>query len=150
MKNNLRTLLYSLFISKTNNFLPQFLRYTFVGGFAFLIDFGTLFVLTEYFSVYYLVSAGISFLLGLLVNYFISINWVFDNRIYKNHFFEFLVFTLIGVIGLFLNEFFIWFFTEKFLMYYLLSKITAAIIVYLWNFIARKFILFDKKLSNNG
>lgn len=47
----------------TNTFLRLF-RYKFVGGFAFLVDFRSLYILTEYFNIHYFVSAGIAFLIG--------------------------------------------------------------------------------------
>ena len=37
-----------IFIEKADNTLVQLFRYTFVGGFAFFIDFCTLYILTEY------------------------------------------------------------------------------------------------------
>jgi putative flippase GtrA len=59
----------------------------------------------------------------------------------ENRLLEFLLFTLIGFVGLGLNELFLWILTDLLLIYYLLSKIITAIIVYLWNFFARKIIL---------
>lgn len=136
-----------LFNGKTNNTLLQLFRYTFVGGFAFIIDFGTLFVLTEYFHIYYLISAAIAFIIGLIINYFLSVKWVFNSRSVENKLLEFTLFTLIGLVGLSLNELFIWMLTDIFLIYYLLSKIITALIVYSWNFFARKFLLFNKQSS---
>ena len=137
----------SVFKEKTNNTLLQLFRYTFVGGFAFLIDFGALFILTEYFNMHYLVSAGIAFILGLIVNYFLSVTWVFNSRVIENRWLEFLLFSLIGLIGLGLNELFIWILTDILVIYYLLSKVITAFIVYFWNFIARKTMLFNKRIS---
>jgi putative flippase GtrA len=136
-----------IFKGKTDNTLLQLFRYTFVGGFAFLIDFGTLYILTEYFAVHYLISAAIAFILGLITNYVISVKWVFNSRILKNRWLEFFLFTLIGLVGLGLNELFLWILTDIFLIYYLLSKIITTVIVYLWNFFARKFLLFNKQTS---
>ena len=134
-----------LFLGKTGNTLLQLFRYTFVGGFAFLVDFGTLAFLTEIVHIYYLVSAGISFLLGLTVNYILSIKWVFNSRKMEKQWLELLLFTVIGLVGLGLNELFIWVFTEIFFIYYLLSKIITTVIVYFWNFFARKYLLFSKQ-----
>lgn len=141
--------LRSLFKGKTNNSFLQFFRYTFVGGFAFIVDFGLLILLTEYFHIYYLLSAGIAFVFGLVVNYYLSINWVFDKRIVRNRFVEFLIFTMIGLIGLGLNELFLWLLTDKFLIHYILSKGITTFIVYFWNFFARKFLLFNKQSINH-
>ncbi len=134
----------SVFRGKTNNTLLQLIRYTFVGGLAFLVDFGTLFLLTEYFDIHYLVSAGIAFLFGLILNYFLSVKWVFNSRAMENRFLEFLLFMFIGLVGLVLNELFIWILTDIILIYYLYSKIITTFLVYFWNFFARKLILFKK------
>ncbi|PKL71695.1 MAG: GtrA family protein, partial [Methanobacteriales archaeon HGW-Methanobacteriales-2] len=75
-------------------------------------------------------------------NYMLSINWVFNRRTMSNRKLEFGVFALIGIVGILLNELFIWFFTENLQIYYLLSKIMAAVIILFWNFFARKFVLF--------
>jgi putative flippase GtrA len=128
--------------NKTNNTLIQLFRYTFVGGVAFLFDFCSLYILTEYFNIYYLVSAAIAFMLGLTINYLLSISWVFEKRSLKSKHLEFAVFALIGIIGLALNEFFIWFFTEIAGTYYLYSKLISTALVYSWNFFVRKYTLF--------
>jgi len=135
-------MLNKLLKSKTNNTIIQLFRYTFVGGVAFLFDFMALFILTEYLHIYYLLSAAMSFLLGLTINYVLSVKWVFEKRSIKSKHTEFIIFTLIGIIGLTLNEFFIWFFTEIASTYYLYSKLISTVLVYLWNFFIRKFVLF--------
>ena len=120
----------------------QFLRYIFVGGAAFIVDFGSLYILTDIFGIYYLISAAIAFLLGLVANYLLSISWVFNKRTLDSKSMEFGIFTFIGIIGLGLNEFFIWFFTAEVGFYYLISKIISAVIILFWNFFARKYVLF--------
>ena len=120
----------------------QFLRYMFVGGAAFIVDFGSLYILTDIFGIYYLISAAIAFLLGLVANYLLSISWVFNKRTLDSKSMEFGIFTFIGIIGLGINEFFIWFFTAEVGFYYLISKIISTVIILFWNFFARKYILF--------
>lgn len=120
----------------------QFFRYIFVGGAAFIVDFVSLFAFTDLLGIYYLTSAAMAFTLGLIANYALSISWVFNNRTLDNMWSEFTVFAIIGVIGLGLNELFIWFFTDFVDIYYLISKIIAAALILSWNFIARKLVLF--------
>jgi putative flippase GtrA len=128
---------------KTDNTFIQLFRYTLVGGFALIVDFSSLFILTEFFNVYYLTSAAIAFLLGIIVNYYLSIIWVFNKRTLISKSSEFAVFAGIGIIGLILNELLIWFFTEHIHFHYLISKIISAFFIYFWNFFARKFTLFN-------
>jgi putative flippase GtrA len=137
-----KTSIRALFLNRTDTSSIQFFRYTFVGGAAFIVDFGSLFVLTEFFNIHYLISAAIAFLLGLIINYALSVVWVFSKRILRNKSLEFGIFAFIGIMGLGLNELFIWFFTEYVHFHYLVSKIISTAFVFLWNFGARKFILF--------
>ncbi len=129
--------------NQTNNTLIQLFRYTFVGGFAFIVDFSLLVILTEFCGVHYLISTAIALTIGLSINYCLSVIWVFDKRKLANRSIEFTLFAIIGIIGLGLNELFIWLFTEFAGFHYLISKIISTAIIYLWNFFARKFILFN-------
>ncbi len=142
MKVGIINLIQRSLKDKTDKTHIQMFRYLFVGGAAFIVDFLSLFILTDFFGVYYLISAAIAFLIGLIANYFLSISWVFNKRKLKNRHIEFGMFAIIGIIGLGFNEIFIWFFTQDLQIYYLVSKIFAAIIILFWNFFARKYILF--------
>jgi putative flippase GtrA len=133
------------FVEPTNNFLIQLFRATFVGGIATLVDFGILYFLTEKIRIYYIISAIIAFLFGLIVNYYLSIHWIFHTEKFVNKWAEFGAFGMIGIIGLGLNVFFIWIFTETYHLYYLFSKVLATFLVFAWNFIARKYLVFYSK-----
>lgn len=122
--------------------IRQLFRYTLVGGLAFLLDFAILYYLTEFLAIYYLVSAAAAFIAGLTTNYLLSIHWVFEHRNCGSVRREFIIFAVIGVFGLGMNELCLWFFTERAGLHYLAAKIGAAVMVFLWNFIARKMILF--------
>jgi putative flippase GtrA len=120
----------------------QMFKYGLVGGAAFLLDISMLFFLTEYFHIHYILSATAAFVAGLLCNYLLSVYWVFEERALTNRFAEFLVFSLIGVIGLLLNDGLIWSLTEVGGMHYLSSKVLAAAVIFFWNFFARRQLLF--------
>lgn len=127
----------------TSSLFDQFLRYLVVGGIAFVVDFGCLFTITEALGVHYLLSASIAFMAGLATNYVLSITWVFDTRRSQNGILEFAVFAGIGIIGLGLNALIMWVFTDLMLFHYLQSKIVSTAVVLLWNFLARKLLLFS-------
>jgi len=136
-----------LIIGKTNNLYIQLLRYIVAGGIAFAIDVAILWLLTEHLHIYYLVSSTISFIIGLITSYLISVLWVFDEKRIKNKTIEIIIFGIIGGVGLILTSFFMWLFTSVLLFYYLYSKIITTVIVFIWNFIAKKKILFTKKMN---
>lgn len=138
-------LLKKILFGSTSNLFFQFIRYTLVGGVAFVVDFGLLFALTECMHLHYLLSATLSFIMGLFVNYLISTYWVFKNSKVKNRKVEFILFGLIGVVGLGLNNILMYLFTDLVGLFYMYSKLLAAILVYMWNFLGRRYFLFNSK-----
>ena len=91
-----------------NNFIhsklfKQLFRFGVVGGLAFLIDAGLLYILTEFCHIYYLISSVISFIVSLAFNYVLSIIWVFDVK-KKQTYKEVLLFTILSVVGLGINQ----------------------------------------------
>lgn len=121
----------------------QLAKYLIVGSFSFVVDFSLLYYFTEIILINYLISAAMSFIAGVIVNYLLSIFWVFKKRNVSNRVNEFFIFTAIGAIGLLFNELFLWLFTDLLTTHYLLSKLIAAILIFLWNFFARRYILFN-------
>ena len=140
----MREWLDKLFKAPTESTFIQLFRYGFVGGLAFLVDYGTLVLLTEFAGLHYLLAATISFILGLISNYLLSITWVFNQHKLNNRWVEFLLFAFIGVVGFGLNDAIMFLCTERCGIHYTLSKIIATAIVFFWNFLARKLILFKQ------
>lgn len=133
----------NLFITKSSNTFIQFFRYIFVGGVAFLADGGSLFLITTI-GVNYLISVIFAFVIGLAVNYGLSKLLVFENSSVNGKI-EFLVYGIIGVIGLGFTEIIMYVLTEIASLYFMVSKVIATIIVLVWNFVARKITLYRKK-----
>lgn len=123
--------------------MVQLFRYLVVGGAAFIADFGLLALLTELAGMPYLVSGCFSFAAGLTVNYLLSISWVFNKRESDSStaLVDFIAFAVIGVIGLGFNTLIMWFATEQLGAHYLLSKIISTVLVFAWNFIARRVLI---------
>jgi putative flippase GtrA len=120
-------------------------RYTIVGGIAFVADFSTLYACTELLRLHYLASGAIALLVGIAINYALSVRFVFRVRRVRHRGLELLIFALIGFVGLALNEGLLYLFTQLGGLHYLLSKVAATAVTYLWNFFARKRSLFTSR-----
>ena len=127
---------------KPDSLVGQLFRYAIVGGISFVVDYGSLWLLTEKAGLPYLWSAALAFILGLICNYLLSTAWVFGESRIKNAWGEFLAFAIIGVIGLGLNELIMYACTDGLGFHYMLSKIVSTGIVFFWNFLARRFLVF--------
>ncbi len=131
-----------LFSHRSSSPEGEAVRYVIAGCLAFGIDFVLLKVFTDYVGLHYLLSAVIGYIAGVVANYVMSTRWVFGRRKLGRPWAEFVIFVLIGVVGLALTSLLMWLFTDKAGFYYLVSKILTTLTVTVWNFTARKFILF--------
>ena len=122
--------------------IGQLMKFGVVGIIATVIDFVVLTILTETFGVYYLTSAAIGFIIATLFNYIASMRYVFNSR-FRPHEKrkELIIFILLSVVGLGLNQFFMWLFVEFFSIFYIFSKVLATTLVMAWNFVSRKIFI---------
>ncbi|MBQ9660513.1 MAG: GtrA family protein [Bacteroidales bacterium] len=127
---------------RNQQLIAQFFGYAIVGGIAFAADYGSLWLLTEAAGLPYLLSAALAFVLGLICNYLLSTRWVFGESRLQSRWAAFTAFAVIGVIGLGLNELIMWICTDRLQLHYMLSKIVSTGIVFFWNFLARRFLVF--------
>ena len=132
-----------IFLKPTTNVILQFLRYVFVGGIATVADWGVLFFLTEAFGLHPLFSAIFAFFAGLVVNYFLSRLFVFKaNESRYSRAGEFVAYSLIGAVGLGLTEGIMYITIAMAGNHYMIGKVIATVIVLLWNYIARRKIVY--------
>ena len=106
-----------------------------------MIDYGLMIFLTEVLIINYLVSSGISFTVSVIVNYILSLKYVFKTKEDNNKFVEFLIFIILSVIGLGINQILMWLCVDKLNIFYMISKIGVTGVVMIYNFITRKLIL---------
>jgi putative flippase GtrA len=125
--------------------IREALAYAAVSGLALLIDIGILWILVHYFAWPYLLAAAVSFSVGLLVGYALSVTAVFKYRRLKNQPLELASFAAIGVVGLCINVAAISFGVRYLGAHYLVAKCGAAGLTFMWNFAARRQLLFVRR-----
>jgi putative flippase GtrA len=119
----------------------EIVRYGLVSAIALAVDFGCLLVLAK--SIHYLLAASISFALGGFVAYYLSINFVFDQRALDQATAEISLFIALGVVGLGINALIISIAISHWSTGLGLSKLLAAIGTFTCNFGLRKWLLFN-------
>jgi len=127
----------------------ELLRYVVVGGIAFLADFGTLVLAQELFLKAYpwgvYVATVLGFFVGLAVNYVLSLTFVFisaKDRGKGRTFGAFLIFGIVGVVGLGLTELGMWIGIELLSWNYMIVKVLVTGAVLMWNYLGRKILVF--------
>lgn len=124
--------------------MQQIVKFGLVGGIAFLLDYGVLYVLTEFVGVHYLVSGMISFTVSVIFNYIMSVKWVFDENVKQDKKVQFVVFIVLSAIGLGINQVIMWGLVDYLAIHYMLSKIFATGVVMVYNFVSRKVFIEGK------
>lgn len=134
-------ILHLNFKDKTKNLLLQMFKFLLVGGLAFVIDYVTLIICKEVFHINVLISAAIAFTVSVIINYILSVKWVFDVDKNKSKEKNFITFIIFSIIGLGLTELIMWFGVDILKISYLIVKIIATAIVMVFNFVTRKLFL---------
>jgi putative flippase GtrA len=125
--------------------IQEALRYAAVSTCGLTVDITILFILVHYFSWWYLAAATASFLAGLVVGYALSVTLVFKYRRLKDRRVEFASFAAIGAVGIAINAVAISFGVKYLGLHYLIAKCGAAGFTFVWNFVARRQLLFVRR-----
>ena len=88
-------------------------------------------------------SSVISFSVSVIFNYILSTKWVFSTK-EKQTLKDFVIFVLLSVVGLGINQLIMYLGINKLNIYYMIVKLFATAIVMVYNFITRKLIIEKK------
>ncbi len=133
--------------------MEQIMKFGIVGVLCFVIDYAVYSVLVMA-SIHHLIANFFSFTISVIVNYLLSMKYVFARRENLDRRAEFILFLVLSVIGLLLSEFLIWLCVDVFYAdsdwlnghfsqksAKLAAKIFATAVVMVYNFVTRKIFL---------
>ncbi len=123
----------------------EIINFGWVGIICFCMDFGLLYSVTNFFGVNYLISSAIAFSVSVVVNYILSLKYVFVSNKSSQSFAELAIFIGLSVIGLVINQIIMWLGVELLALNYMLVKIASTSIVMIYNFISRKLLVANKR-----
>lgn len=133
----------------------QIIKFGAVGFLCFFIDYAIMVGLTEFAGIPSLISSGCSYTISTVVNYILSVTVVFDADKEANKMVQFVVFVVLSLIGLGINQLCMWGGTAwleqlmeqsrslaAYARYaYMVVKIFATAVVMVYNFITRKIFI---------
>ena len=145
------------------NLIQQFLKLGVVGVIAFVVDFTVTMLLYNVirrltgFEYSEMVGSFFGFIISVIVNYVLSMHFVFERREDLDKQQEFVIFIILSAIGLALNLIIMWLLNHPLYdnisilrkisanLYVAASKIIATAIVTVYNFVTRKIFLEKKE-----
>lgn len=138
----------NLFFGKTEDTKVQLFRNVAVECVRYTVNMRVLWFLNDILlgAKFLAVSTVIASVTSGLVNFILSSVWVFHKVEKKadKDLFQFVLFTAIGAVGLGINVAITTILTNRLGLYYLVSNTIAQIVVFFFNFFARKKIVFER------
>ena len=118
----------------------KFLKFIIVGFSGMAVDFSITILLKEKLKVHRYISSSTGFILAASSNYLFNRLWTFQSNNPKV-FEEYGTFLIISVIGLLINNLFLYLFEKKLRFYF--AKFLAIMVTSLWNFLANYWLNFS-------
>ena len=122
----------------------SFSVYIVVGGAAALVEWTVFFLAITYGRINYIVAAIIAFFVATFVNYLLSIRMNFRSREGRSTGGELLLVYLVSGVGLLINLAVTATAVEVFGLWVMLGKVGGTGVAFIWNFMARQFLVFDR------
>lgn len=125
---------------RNNILVLQYCKFAVVGIISVMIDYIFMVFLTENsaFGLNYFQACAFSYTLSVLVNYELSMRYVFHGKEDMGRVREATIFFALALVGLFLNQMIMWIAVEVFQLYYVAAKLLSTLLVTNYNFISRK------------
>lgn len=119
----------------------QFFIYFIVGGLATIVEWVAFYVLNSLFAVHYAFATTLAFILST------AANWLFGRLILfrdskQNTAKELVKIYMVSIIGLLMNIAIMFVAIEKLGIQDMIAKIIATGIVFIWNFLIRKLVIY--------
>ena len=125
-------------------------KYLALSIFITVVDVSVLSLLVEVMGLYYIYSVTISYIIAFLTKFLLNREWVFKNSpgVWIA---QLRRFTIVSVSGLLLTNVVMWIGVEYFLVHYLIVKVIAVGIVFIWTYIFHNVYSFKSDASiQNG
>lgn len=128
---------------KQNNAIIQFVKYFFVGLLATLVEWVGFYLSNNVLHIHYLLATAIAFFFSTFAN------WGFGRIImFKgtgNTLKEIIKIYAVSIVGLAMNLILMYLMVDAILMDAMLSKVVATALVFMWNFLIRRFVIYKNK-----
>ncbi|MDD5294457.1 MAG: GtrA family protein, partial [Patescibacteria group bacterium] len=144
---NCKNFFYSLSPGIYNRFKKYklIIKYIISGGTAALVDLIFLYVFTDVFKIWYLISASLSFLIAYFVSFSMQKFWTFRDNGRETIYRQMYLYFIVGVVNLLINAGGMYLLVDEFGVMYILAQIIMGALLGFSSFLIYRFIIFEKK-----
>jgi putative flippase GtrA len=127
----------------------KFVKYFIVGGIAAIVNLIIFFIFAKVMRYNYFAIGALAFIVATIVNYILSIKYVFKSGIRFGKHKELFWIYVVSIIGLIENEIILYLFASLLHIEIMISQIIAVGAVFFWNYIARNSFVFRSDGKEN-
>jgi len=121
-------------------FIQKIAKFGVVGFIGMCIDFLVTWLCKEKFKINKYIANSLGFTCAVINNFYLNLKWTFQSTGNTNVYF--IKFILISVVGLGLNNMFVYLFSDRLSINFYVSKALAVLCVFAWNFTANNYFNF--------
>jgi putative flippase GtrA len=120
------------------------IKYVLSGISAASVDFSLLFVLTDFFGVYYLISSTVGFACAFLISFYLQKFWTFRNNDINNIYEQLGLYLFVAISSLTANLIAVYILVENFGIWYIFAQAISGASLTVFSFLFYKYVIFVK------
>lgn len=121
----------------------RILKFLISGGTAAAVDLGLLYLLTDVFHVWYLLSAGLAFIAAFAVSFSLQKFWTFNNHDLELIHRQLTMYLVLALFGLGVNTFSMYGLVDHAGFHYIGAQIITSAFIAVGNFFVYKHLIFN-------
>jgi putative flippase GtrA len=147
MRKHINSIMYNPLVTRLRH--HAFLRYTIIGGSAFIFDISLL-NLGLHFGLSLLVANGIAVVFAIIYSFLLHRSFTFAHRAREKGYlwrgrYQFVSFVTVSLLALLLNESLMLLFVKRYSMHASLAKTITSAILFIWNYSINAALTFRTK-----
>ena len=122
----------------------QIVKYVISGGSAAVVNLSILYLFTEFFNIWYLISASVAYILAFGVSFGLQKFWTFKDHETGDIHKQLSLYLVVILINLALNALFVYLLVEHTGVWYMIAQVISGLIIAVESFFVYKLIIFRR------
>jgi len=125
----------------------QIVKYLFAGGAVTALNLSLLYSFTEFFHIYYLISAVMSFCIAFVCSYLVQKFWTFRDHSLEGAHVQIIKYLILQIVNVTLNTTFLFLLVEYAHIWYIFSQMMISVVLAVATFIIARLYIFNPATS---